>query len=126
MADNYRSAALRHYDDAELLRNSARLDNAGHLIGFAAECAIKHRLSTLPVASDVHGHFPELLAVARKHLGARANYTGMYELVRGPIFDGWTVHLRYAETGVTTEAELEMWFQQTKRLMGAASIRREG
>jgi hypothetical protein len=39
--ENYEDAAVRHYDDAKALRDSGRGDNAGHLIGFAAECAIK-------------------------------------------------------------------------------------
>jgi hypothetical protein len=47
VAEDYQSAALRHFEDATTLRISGRYDNAGHLIGFAAECAIKHRIMSL-------------------------------------------------------------------------------
>lgn len=42
--DDYASAAHRHMTDAQLLYNIGRLDNAVHLAGFAAECAVKSSL----------------------------------------------------------------------------------
>lgn len=45
--EDYQAAAIRHYLDASALRMAGRLDNAGHLIGFSAECAIKHRIDSL-------------------------------------------------------------------------------
>ncbi|KWC65261.1 hypothetical protein [Burkholderia ubonensis] len=124
--DDYRSAALRHLKDAESLRVVDRLDNAGHLVGFAAECAIKYRIATLQATADPHGHFPEFLTIARKHLGQRSNYTSMYDIIRNPVFQAWTVHRRYWKTGSTTLNEVDQWFAQTKRLMAAAQIRGEG
>ena len=47
MPEDYASAAIRHFKDATALQSSGRLDNAGHLVGFAAECAIKHGISNL-------------------------------------------------------------------------------
>jgi len=122
--ENYHSAALRHYNDAEILRDVDRLDNAGHLIGFAAECAIKHRIRTLPTSTNSpHGHFPDLLTIARKHLGARGNYTGMYELIKQDILIAWNVNRRYRETGHTTRPEIDEWFACAKRLLASAQIR---
>jgi len=72
VAENYESAALRHFEDAAALQSSGRPDNAGHLIGFAAECAIKLRFESLRTAADApHVHLPELVIAARKHFGAR-------------------------------------------------------
>jgi hypothetical protein len=124
LAQDYASAAVRHFEDAETLRESGRVDNAGHLIGFAAECAIKHRISSLrPGANSPQGHFPELLIAARKHLGPRSRYTGMYNIVKGDIFRGWTVNRRYDETGHTNPEDLVEWFAAARRLLAAASVR---
>jgi len=89
LARDYESAAVRHFKDATALQASGRADNAAHLVGFAAECAIKHRICSLRPGIDVpHLHFPELLITARKHLGQRSGYTSMYDVIRGDIFRG--------------------------------------
>ncbi len=41
MPVDYRDAAERHWKDAEYLFSDARLANADHLFGLAAECALK-------------------------------------------------------------------------------------
>lgn len=124
--ENYGCAAVRHWLDAEILKNNGRLDNAGHLVGFSAECAIKHRISSLqPSANSPHGHLPEILMAARKHLGARSQYnSSMFDVVKGDIFKGWRVDRRYQETGSTSIEELESWFLVTKRLLATANLRK--
>ena len=43
LMESFEHAARRHFADAEDLADRQRLlDNAGHLIGPAAECAVKH------------------------------------------------------------------------------------
>ena len=37
----FHQAAIRHYKDAELLREHQRMPNAGQLYGFSVECGIK-------------------------------------------------------------------------------------
>ena len=124
LPEDYQSAAIRHFEDATALRASDRPDNAGHLIGFAAECAIKYRITSLrPGQNSPHGHFPEILVAARKHLGARSSYTSMYELLKADIFRGWDVNSRYQETGHTEQQELIKWFSVTKRLFATASLK---
>lgn len=124
MAENYQSAALRHFEDAMTLRTSGRSDNAGHLIGFAAECAIKYRIVSLrPTTNSPHGHFPDILIAARKHLGARSGYTQMFDVLKGDIFVGWHVNHRYDETGSTGESDLAKWFNITKRLFATAGLK---
>ena len=103
--ENYEEAAIRHYLDAQTLRESGRTDNAGHLVGFAAECAIKYRIVSLrPGNNSPHGHFPEIVNAARKHLGKRSDYVRMYEILKGDIFRGWSVNRRYSSTGDTLAA----------------------
>ncbi|WP_250518938.1 hypothetical protein [Caballeronia sp. ATUFL_M1_KS5A] len=122
--EDYKSAAIRHLHDATALRDSGSLDNAGHLIGFAAECAIKLKISTLSGSAEApHCHLPALLDIARKHLGSRANYSGMYDIVKGDIFKSWNVNRRYAASGHTTNEELEEWFSTTRRLFAQAQIK---
>lgn len=124
MPDDYEAAATRHLADAERLEVAGRLDNAGHLVGFAAECAIKFRIASLrPTAAATHGHFPDLLILARKQLGPRSNYTGMYNVLKGDIFKDWHVNRRYQNTGLTTATEVTEWVIVTKRLFASAGLK---
>jgi hypothetical protein len=125
VAENYKSAALRHFEDAVALQSSGRPDNAGHLVGFAAECAIKHKIVSLRSAANAsHLHFPDLLVVARKQLGARSRYSvSMFDVLKPDIFSGWHVNRRYDETGSTDVAELTEWFNVTKRLFATAGLK---
>lgn len=122
---NYESAALRHFFDATSLLKRGDLDNAGHLIGFAAECAIKFRIVSLrPSQDSPHGHFPEIVNVARKHLsGGRFSYTSMFDLLKTDVLRGWTVNRRYQETGSTTFDEVNEWFIDTKRIFASANLK---
>lgn len=63
--ENYREAAIRHLNDSEKLLESNSVDNAGHLIGFAAECAIKYKIE-LNNNDNPKMHFPYILAAAKK------------------------------------------------------------
>lgn len=122
--EDYKSAALRHFADAKTLREAARRDNAGHLVGFAAECAIKSKITTISAdGASPHGHLPEFLIAARKHLGPRANYSDMYNLIKVEIFRTWNVNRRYLATGNTTDEELDDWFKVTRRLFQQAQLK---
>lgn len=122
--EDYRAAAVRHYEDAATLKDAGRLDNAGHLIGFAAECSIKYKISTLgDGASSPDLHLPHILSAARKRLGERAGYTGMFNLLKGETFSDWDVNHRYSGTGKVTAQQFGAWVDLTKRLLAAAGIR---
>jgi hypothetical protein len=74
MASDYENSALRHYTDAEHLANSGRYDNAGHLIGFAAECALKKAAqSYFPKGQcEIDGHLPrDLKGKIKRELDGR-------------------------------------------------------
>lgn len=122
--EDYHAAAVRHYEDAKTLKHTGRLDNAGHLIGFAAECAIKHKIGSLGTgASSPPLHIPDIIHAARKRLGERVGYSSMFNLLKGDIFADWAVDHRYAETGKVTEQQINAWVQITQRLFAAANIR---
>lgn len=122
--EDYQAAAIRHYKDASALRDAERLDNAGHLIGFSAECAIKYRIDSLGWGNRSPAqHLPDILTAARKRLGERSNYTSMYNLLKGNIFADWAVDHRYSVTGKVTPEQIAMWFSTTQRLLAAANIR---
>lgn len=118
--EHYASAAIRHYADAQVLRQTGQLDNAGHLIGFAGECAIKYHLTTLkPGQANVYLHLPALLTIARKHPNGR----GSADTVRQNMFCGWTVERRYFKTGHTSAEELVRWFKDASLLFRAAKLK---
>jgi hypothetical protein len=118
--EHYANAAVRHYANAQVLREAGQLDNAGHLVGFAGECAVKHHITTLkPSLGAQRAHWPTLLLIARKHLNSR----GAGNVFLQSLFSGWTVERRYAQTGHTTHAELVSWFKDARRLLAVAKIK---
>ena len=122
--EDYQAAAIRHYQDASVLRDAGRLDNAGHLIGFSAECAIKYRIDTLRSSDRSPAqHLPEMLVAARKRLGERSSYASMFNLLKNDIFADWAVDHRYSPTGKATSQQIAAWFQIARRLLAAANIR---
>jgi hypothetical protein len=102
-----------------------RLDNAGHLIGFSAECAIKYRIESLGSGNQSPAqHLPDILVAARKRLGERSNFVSMYNLLKSNIFADWAVDHRYSPTGKTTSEQFDAWLSITGRLLAAANIRK--
>lgn len=125
MSENYEQAAHRHFRDAEYLAGDSRWGNAAHLVGFAAECAIKHRIHTLRVATDVpHGHFPEFRDIARRHFSGRRD-TMLHSVLKMPnLLNGWHVALRYERDSAVKPATYEAWRKDAARLFSAAGLRR--
>jgi hypothetical protein len=125
VSENYSEAACRHFGDSDHLASLSRWGGASHLVGFAAECAIKYRIETLRSAPGApHGHFPDLVDIARKHLRSRRD-TAMHAVLKIPkLMDGWSVNLRYAGDAAVGQAHYIAWREHASRLIGAAGIRR--
>lgn len=125
MAENYAIAAVRHYCDAEILAASESYDGAGHLVGFAAECALKHGILSLRSELDsLRGHFPELIDLAKRHLNQR-RHLGLYSVIKGANFmKDWSVDLRYFETGTINQEQFNLWRTQACSLLHAARLRK--
>ncbi len=68
----YKGAALRHFDDAHYLATDSRWDDAGDLMGFAAECSVKHAVQQHTRSAVPHVHFPDL---TRRITGRSADAT---------------------------------------------------
>jgi hypothetical protein len=125
VSENYLEAALRHFADSDHLAEISRWGNAAHLVGFAAECAVKHRLGSLhPTAKAPHGHFPDLVDTARKHLRARRDMA-LHKVLKYPnLMDGWDVSLRYEGDAVVDQTKYSLWRGHAARLFAAAGLRR--
>ncbi len=122
MPENYGAAALRHYADAKLLASNERYDNAGHLIGFAAECSIKHVFQ--PSGSGRYKHLPQLLnAFPRLVQGRDPRKKAMYAIspLLRTAFNDWDVSLRYQDDGIDKNT-YEKWEQMARRALGAAEL----
>jgi hypothetical protein len=126
MPEPYSDAAVRHYRDAEALAAHDRFDGAGHLIGFAAECAVKFSVEALrPTNAAPHLHFPELLEKAKKLLHGRRRHPMFSLLARQAFMQGWDVSQRYSDDGTITPILYETWRVDAARALGAAGLGRK-
>jgi hypothetical protein len=125
MSENYLESAYRHFEDSDYLAKKLRWGNAAHLVGFAAECAVKHRIGTLrPATGAPHGHFPDLVDIARKHLRSRRD-AALHKVLKIPtLMERWDVALRYEGNAVVGEAEYSGWRRDAARLFSAAGLKR--
>ncbi len=127
MPDNYAQAAIRHLNDAEHLAASARHDNAGHLIGFAAECAIKVAAAGFFRPGErIDGHLPNKIKnVIRAKLQGRGITGQLLALVdaRSSFFAEWDIEARYWDDGSITPEKYAVWLKDAKRAFGIAKIR---
>ena len=121
--EDYAAAAVRHFYDATELRLQGRKDNAGHLVGFAAECAIKHSYQAQGFGSPHRQHIPEILCTVQKLHKNRSGYTEMYNVLKIAKFTGWIVDRRYGSTDHTLDSELEEWFGAARRILSAAKLK---
>lgn len=64
---DFPAAARRHMEDAKLLEANSRLPNAGHLLGFVAECGLKALLTWHGHVTDAEGS-PEPKSGFRTHI----------------------------------------------------------
>ena len=100
--DDYRDAAKRHLDDADLLfaQNPQRLANASHLYGISAECSLKavvRRFNPNARFYGNKGHIPSLFSELSNVAPGLANGTELVNQIRRlePHFSGWDVSQRY-------------------------------
>lgn len=127
--ENYSSAAIRHWKDAELLESANRVENADHHYGIAAECAIKKVLVTFPAfsASGVlsASYMQHINALWDKvgHQSLQKSYPKLLAILKTPNdFSGWHVNQRYFADGTVTSATLASHKKTTSRLFGAVNL----
>ena len=114
--DDYKSSALRHFESAEILQSQNQYDTAAHLLGIAAECAIKSKCGiTRQDLTSTHGHLPDLLRIAKSKIQKREDVS-LYNLLAGDSFKEWSINDRYSQNGKITQAMLEKWFIEAKNI----------
>jgi len=127
--ENYAEAALRHWNDATLLEEKNRVENADHHYGFAAECAIKKALITLPAFSTVGA----LEKTYKEHINIlwdRVNNQSLQKayptlsayLKSTHPFSDWHVKQRYAADGVISTAAMGLHKKSASRLLGSVNL----
>jgi len=117
---------VRHYEDAENLARLGRFDNAGYLIGFAAECAMKKKLRDLHgnQTQNFAGHHPEPQKQIRTFLEGRSLAGPWLAMARDRnLFAGWNIEVRYAADGRVDEATYRKWKSSAERVLSAAKLR---
>ncbi len=127
LMESFETAARRHFADAENLANLGRMDNAGHLIGLAAECAVKHAIRRF-VPNPPRIHFPKLTGQMRK-FGGRSKVSSnirraLSPPAHGSVFDDWSMTMRYRADGHVDDAQYRKWKVAAGQIMGAANIER--
>jgi len=129
VADSFPDAARRHRSDAKHLATDGRFQNAGHLLGFAAECLAKEVLERANIITDrpsaqQWSHFPKLAAKIRLD-GRTRIMVLLAPIVAKPTFlDGWRAEYRYEADIMQSDAETRYnsWRVDVDFLFNAAGI----
>jgi hypothetical protein len=138
MPADFRDASERHWDDSEYLFTDTRLANADHLLGLAAECALKAVMQFLGMplradgapAGDRHRKhidkvWDEFITFAQNASGA--HYAAMLSGNPNPFSD-WDVNQRYNHRIQFNESIVRSHRQaaeQTRRVLQEAILDRE-
>lgn len=129
MSENYAQAALRHWRDAELLKQQERVENADHHYGIAAECALKTALVTMPrftedgnLSKGYKEHVDTLWDKIQPQ-SLEKRFPSLPSVLRMPNpFQDWNVDQRYgADHSISTET-MESHRNFTRRLLGAVQL----
>lgn len=127
--ENYTEAALRHWKDAKLLEEKNCMENADHHYGFAAECALKKVLVSLPAFSST-GVLEKTYKEHVNILWGKVNYQSLQKsypalsayLKSTNPFSDWHVNQRYSEDGGISKATMESHKKSTSRLLGIVNL----
>lgn len=123
---DYEAAALRHYRDAERLAAAQAFENACHLMGLAAECALKKGAGgfTRPKDAEIIGHLPQIKAEVRLLLQGRGAQGRLLQFAADRVhFSDWSVNDRYEADGYPDAVKYTSWKASARAAFVAASIR---
>jgi hypothetical protein len=128
LADSFPDAARRHRSDAKHLAAHDRFQNAGHLLGFAAECLAKEVLQAAGIVIDkpsgLKEHFPKL-GRQIQIMGRGRIMTLLLPIVTKSAFlGGWQAECRYEANMPQSDAETRYysWQADVDSLFNAAGI----
>jgi hypothetical protein len=130
MPECFDVAAIRHFRDGGHLSELQSLENADQLFGFAAECAIKSALITLPGCVESGGltdkyreHVGRLWDLAALQ-GLQRRYPGLFVILRElrrPFAD-WSTNQRYGPDGAITPEVLDRHREAARRVLGSVQL----
>jgi hypothetical protein len=127
--ENYSEAALRHWHDARLLEEEDRVENADHLYGFAAECAIKKALVELPAFSGAtmldmtYKEHVNILWGKVNYQSLQKSYPALSALLKSTNpFSDWHVKQRYAADREISKVAMELHKKSASRLLGSVNL----
>lgn len=132
MIEAFEQAALRHYEDAETLKDRGAYPNADHLFGFAAECALKVALARTPgqltgegnLTKGYYLHINKLWGPAALLMSSTRLFPGLYTVLKSTNpFNDWSEEQRYASGEYITPAVVEKHRSAAQRLMGAVNLK---
>lgn len=130
MPECYDVAAVRHFRDGDVLSEQRCLANADQLYGFAAECAIKSALVTLPTyaqGGDLEGKYREHVDVLWGRVllqSLHRRYRTLALVIQHPPqpFADWSVRQRYGPDDVVSEPALDRHRQAARRILGSVGL----
>ncbi len=131
MPECFDVAAVRHFRDGGILSERQSLENADQLFGFAAECAIKSALVTLPGCVQQgelskpfrHKHVKELWDLVPLQ-GLQRRFPSLLTVLRGlqQPFADWSTDQRYGPDGAITSEVLDRHREAAKRVLGSVGL----
>ncbi len=129
MSECFNEAALRHFQDAEVLSAHGSLENADQLFGLSAECAIKSVLVQLPgccaagVLSSVYReHINRLWDLASVQNIQRLFPSLVQVLKQANPFANWSIDHRYGPNDAIAGEVLNQHRVAAKRVLGSVRL----
>lgn len=123
--DDYKQSAIRHFESAEILHNLQKYDTSAHLLGLAAECAIKDKCKiTRADLTGIHGHLPDLFRIALRKIDHNHD-RALHTLLKRNFFANWSINDRYSSDGKVTQDMLNNWFAETKQIFRHTGIKKK-
>ncbi|GAA3362790.1 hypothetical protein [Saccharopolyspora gregorii] len=126
----FAEAAVRHYQDALLLRERQRLANADHLAGISAECALKaifighlggviqDDLPKNPAKPKrTYGHLPGLWHELSLVVAGRTGGAFHQAISAANPFEHWKVFERYSDGAHTDAARADAHLAEAQKIL---------
>ncbi len=134
---DFKSAAKRHFADAEFLESQGRSANAGQLYGFTAECGLKALLVAHGVPTELNGdirirpktgyreHIPVLSQAVATLTVFPDGRTATHYLSMLPglaSFNDWSIDHRYWIESVVPSGSLPNWREAARQVSGMLDV----
>lgn len=127
--ENYTDAALRHWQDANILEGEDSIESADHLFGLAAECAIKSVLVKFPSFLN-EGRLGVFYKQHINILWGRVNHQSYHRayphlaafLKVSHDFDDWDIEQRYFSNGHLSVDRLAVHKEAARRVLGNSKL----